>query len=67
MKVGKDSIFKIEARTLLESLLISWRKGYWHLEVKCDNTLLVELILAGGATNSHFTKMRLIHHLLSRN
>ncbi|MBA0641479.1 hypothetical protein Goklo_026021, partial [Gossypium klotzschianum] len=28
MKLRNDSIFKIEARALLEGLLISWRKGY---------------------------------------
>ncbi|MBA0705500.1 hypothetical protein Golax_017691, partial [Gossypium laxum] len=64
---GNDSIFKIEARTFLEGLLISWRKGYRQLEVECDNAILVELILAGRAADSHLTEMRLIHHLLSWN
>ncbi|KAK5795011.1 hypothetical protein PVK06_036265 [Gossypium arboreum] len=67
MKLGKDSIFKIEAKALLEGLLISWRKSYQQLEVECDNALLVELILAGGVAYSHLTEMYLIHHLLSRN
>ncbi|MBA0550050.1 hypothetical protein Golob_021030 [Gossypium lobatum] len=67
MKLGKDSIFKIKARALLKGLLISWRKGFRQLEVGCDNALLVELILAGRAADSHLTEMRLIHHLLSRN
>ncbi|KAH1130237.1 hypothetical protein J1N35_001615, partial [Gossypium stocksii] len=32
MKLGNDSIFKIEAGALLEGLLISWRKDYRQLE-----------------------------------
>ncbi|MBA0665115.1 hypothetical protein Goklo_005024 [Gossypium klotzschianum] len=67
VQLGNVSIFKIEVRALLEGLLISWRIGYQQLEVECDNALLVELILAGGAVDSHLTEMCLIHHLLSRN
>lgn len=50
MKLGNDSIFKIEGIALLEGLLISWRKSHRQLEVECDNALLVELILACGVT-----------------
>ncbi|MBA0848931.1 hypothetical protein Goshw_008843 [Gossypium schwendimanii] len=67
MKLGNDLIFKIKVRALLKGLLISWRKGYRQLEVECDNALLVELILAGRAADSHLTEMCLIHHLVSRN
>ncbi|MBA0717242.1 hypothetical protein Golax_005078 [Gossypium laxum] len=33
MQLGNDSIFKIEARAILKSLLLSWGKGYRQLEV----------------------------------
>ncbi|MBA0765874.1 hypothetical protein Gotri_014988 [Gossypium trilobum] len=45
-------MFQIEARVMLEGLHLAWNKGFWKLELECDNTLLIEIILAGGAVNS---------------
>ncbi|MBA0770378.1 hypothetical protein Gotri_019027, partial [Gossypium trilobum] len=35
-----------------------------ELELECDNALLIEIILAGGAANSKLTELRLIHNML---
>ncbi|MBA0808869.1 hypothetical protein Gohar_024573, partial [Gossypium harknessii] len=67
MKIGKDTIFKVESRALLEGLIIAWETGCRQLELECDNALLVEKLLVGGAANSRIPELRLIHQLLSRN
>ncbi|KAH1080642.1 hypothetical protein J1N35_020403 [Gossypium stocksii] len=36
-------------RVVLKDLRLVWDKGFWQLELKCDNTLLVETILVGGS------------------
>lgn len=46
MFMGTDSIFKIEVRTMLEGLLLTWEKGYKQVQVESDNALLVNLLLA---------------------
>ncbi|MBA0744241.1 hypothetical protein Gogos_006876 [Gossypium gossypioides] len=33
---------------MLEGLFLTWDKGFREVEVECDNTLLVELLLYGG-------------------
>ncbi|MBA0727900.1 hypothetical protein Golax_000848, partial [Gossypium laxum] len=53
----KDVIFKIEARAILEGLCLAWEKGFRHLELECDNAFLVNMSLAGGATDG----IRFIH------
>ncbi|MBA0755525.1 hypothetical protein Gogos_021086 [Gossypium gossypioides] len=45
MVLGKDEVFKIEARSMLERLHLLWDKGYRQVELECDNTFLVEIIL----------------------
>ncbi|KAA3481205.1 putative (S)-N-methylcoclaurine 3'-hydroxylase isozyme 2 [Gossypium australe] len=52
--IGKDTIFNIEARVVLQGLQIAWENKYRKLELEYDNTLLVESILAGGTTNNKF-------------
>ncbi|MBA0674282.1 hypothetical protein Goari_015888 [Gossypium aridum] len=37
---------------MLEGLHLAWNKGFRKLELACDNALLVEIILAGGTTDS---------------
>ncbi|MBA0855139.1 hypothetical protein Goshw_009665, partial [Gossypium schwendimanii] len=51
---------------MLEGLHLAWNKGFWKLELECDDTLLIEIILAGGAVNSRLTELRLIHYMLIR-
>ncbi|KAK5836378.1 hypothetical protein PVK06_012165 [Gossypium arboreum] len=64
MVLGKDEMFKIEARSMLERLHLLWDKGYRQVELECDNTLLVEIMLVGGDIDSHFMELRAIHKLI---
>ncbi|KAK5835270.1 hypothetical protein PVK06_010957 [Gossypium arboreum] len=43
----------------------NWLCGFARglLEFKCDNALLVETLLVGGAVNSKMLELRLIHQL----
>ncbi|MBA0762820.1 hypothetical protein Gotri_012384 [Gossypium trilobum] len=36
------------------------------LKFECDNTLLIEIILASGVADSRLTELRLIHNMLIR-
>ncbi|MFQ6625417.1 hypothetical protein Gotur_026630 [Gossypium turneri] len=67
MRIGKESIFRIEARAMLEGLRIAWDMGFRQIELKCDNALLLELLLAGWHTDSRLVELRLVRQLLSRN
>ncbi|MBA0879945.1 hypothetical protein Goshw_023129 [Gossypium schwendimanii] len=67
MVLGKDKVFGIEARSMLEGLRLLWDKGYPEVELECDNALLVEIILAGEALDCHFMELRAIHKLIQRN
>lgn len=62
-----DTIFKVEARAILECLNFARDKGFRQLEFECDNALLVETILDGGAADSNMTELRLIYRLLNQN
>ncbi|KAH1039618.1 hypothetical protein J1N35_041361 [Gossypium stocksii] len=62
--LGKDEVFKIETRSMLERLHLLWDKGCRQVELECDNTVLVEIILVGEAIDSHFTELRAIHKLI---
>ncbi|KAK5825353.1 hypothetical protein PVK06_020177 [Gossypium arboreum] len=48
---------------MLEGLHLAWDKGFLKLELECDNGLLVETILAEGATDSRMTELRLLHSM----
>lgn len=67
MMIGKDTIFRIEARSVLEGLRVAWEKGFRQLDLECDNALMVESFLAGGVANSRMMELCLIHQLLCRN
>ncbi|MBA0756734.1 hypothetical protein Gogos_021802, partial [Gossypium gossypioides] len=43
--LGKEAIFKIETRAILEGLCLAWKKGIHQLEVESDNVLLIETIV----------------------
>ncbi|MBA0576018.1 hypothetical protein Golob_000056, partial [Gossypium lobatum] len=43
-----------------------WDKGFRKVEVKCDNALLVELLLFGGGASSSLVELRLLHQFLHR-
>lgn len=45
MTLGKDEVFRIEARPMLEGLRLAWDKGYRQVELELDNALLLELLL----------------------
>ncbi|MBA0596587.1 hypothetical protein Gorai_013402, partial [Gossypium raimondii] len=66
MSFDKKLAFKVEIRAMLEGLFITWEKGLRKVEVECDNTLLIELILSGGGANSSLVELRLLHQLLRR-
>ncbi|KAH1090172.1 hypothetical protein J1N35_017429 [Gossypium stocksii] len=57
MTISRDTIFKIETRSVLEGLCVAWEKNFRKIELECDNTLLVESLLAGGAANSKLTEL----------
>lgn len=67
MTVGKDSIFKIEARAVLEGLRMAWERRFKQLDVECGNAILVQTILACKIVNSRMMELQLIHVLLNRN
>ncbi|MBA0796054.1 hypothetical protein Gohar_006854 [Gossypium harknessii] len=46
MILGRDEVFRIEARSMLKGLCLTWEKGYRQVELESDNALLVELILS---------------------
>ncbi|KAK5840961.1 hypothetical protein PVK06_009869 [Gossypium arboreum] len=63
MSIGGGPIFQVEARAVIEGLQLAWNKEFWKLELECDNTLLVEIILTGGAADSRLMELQLIHHV----
>lgn len=67
MRIGKKSIFKIEAWAMLEGLRIAWDKGFTQIELECDNALLVELLLAGWHADNRLVELSLAPQLLSKN
>lgn len=66
MIIGEVTIFQVEERTMLEGLHLTWDKEFRKLELECDNGLLVETILAGGAADSRRTELRWLHSMLIR-
>ncbi|MBA0818742.1 hypothetical protein Gohar_019516, partial [Gossypium harknessii] len=61
-----DIDFKIEVKFVLEDLRLAWERGFRQVELECDNALLVETLLVGGATNSRMVELELIYGLLYR-
>ncbi|KAK5837210.1 hypothetical protein PVK06_013020 [Gossypium arboreum] len=66
-RVGKDSIFRVEAIAILEELSIAWERNFRQIDVECDNALLVETILSGGVASTKMMQLCLIHQLLTQN
>ncbi|KAK5803284.1 hypothetical protein PVK06_030929 [Gossypium arboreum] len=66
LAVVKKTIFRAEARTMLEGFRIAWEKGFRQLELEYDNALLVETLLAGRVTNSSLVELRLINCIFRR-
>ncbi|KAH1055712.1 hypothetical protein J1N35_033777, partial [Gossypium stocksii] len=64
--LGKETIFKIKARAILEGLRLAWEKGIRQLKVKSDNDLLIETIVEGGAADSQIMELRGIHQMVRR-
>ncbi|MBA0705725.1 hypothetical protein Golax_017898 [Gossypium laxum] len=64
MLLGKDTIFKIEARAILESFCLAWEKGIRQLEIESDNALLIETIVEGGAADCQMMELRGIHQMV---
>ncbi|KAH1122985.1 hypothetical protein J1N35_006145 [Gossypium stocksii] len=67
IRTGNDILFKVESRSVLEGLVIVWNIGFRPPELECDNALLVETPLIGGAVNSRMLKLYLIRYLLCHN
>ncbi|KAH1115585.1 hypothetical protein J1N35_008963 [Gossypium stocksii] len=67
MTLGKEEVFRTEARSMLEELRLALDKGYRQVELESDNALLVELMLAGNSTASHIVELCAIHKILHRN
>lgn len=61
-----DSMFKVEARALLEGLLLAWDKGFKKVIAKCDNSLLVDLLSSIGGADSGLVEVWLLHQILHR-
>ncbi|MBA0795705.1 hypothetical protein Gohar_006547 [Gossypium harknessii] len=66
MTIGEGTMFQVEARAVLKGLHLAWDKGFQKLKFECDNTLLIEIILATCAADSRLTELRLIHNMLIR-
>lgn len=67
MRIEKDRIFKVETRAFLEGLQITWEfGGYRYLELKCDNAMVVELILTGDVAVNKMIKLQSIDQVLKR-
>ncbi|MBA0811279.1 hypothetical protein Gohar_003200 [Gossypium harknessii] len=64
MRFGKERIFKVEVRAILEGLQIAWEAGYRNLDLECDNAMVVESILAERIVVNRMTKLQLIDHIL---
>ncbi|MBA0760930.1 hypothetical protein Gotri_023642, partial [Gossypium trilobum] len=67
LKVNKKTIFRIEARAIIEGLRIALEKSYRQLEMECDNALLIEFVLTGNAVSSNLAELCLINGYLRKN
>lgn len=65
--MGSESIFKVEARAMLEGLFLAWDKCYRKIKVDCDNALLVDLLNSGRGTSNNLVEVRLLHQVLRLN
>ncbi|MBA0729462.1 hypothetical protein Golax_023413, partial [Gossypium laxum] len=55
--LGKEAIFKIETRAILEGLRLAWKKGIHQLEVESDNVCFRHLPRTHKAIVDHMAKV----------
>ncbi|KAK5812352.1 uncharacterized protein LOC108458715 [Gossypium arboreum] len=67
MSLGKDEVFRIEARFMLEGLQVAWDKSDRQFELESDNVLLVELIIVNNSIDNLIIELRAIHKLTQMN
>lgn len=63
LSFGLAPIFQVEARAMY-GLWLAWDGGHRRVELECDNSLLVEIILAGGVAASGMVELWLLHDLM---
>ncbi|KAA3474652.1 pyruvate kinase isozyme G, chloroplastic-like [Gossypium australe] len=61
MVTGMDEIFRTEAQAIVEGMKLAWLEGYKHVEINCDNAMLIDTISNGFASISNIVEVRLIH------
>ncbi|KAH1083308.1 hypothetical protein J1N35_023069, partial [Gossypium stocksii] len=57
LKVGGSSVFQVEARAFFKGLQIMWDSGFRQVELKSDNTLLIEIICNGSPLDNNLLEM----------
>ncbi|MFQ6666122.1 hypothetical protein Gotur_032598 [Gossypium turneri] len=65
MVTGMTKVFQVEARAVVEGLKLAWMKCYKHVEINCDNALLIDTICNGFGSISNIrdvTPLTRIHH-----
>lgn len=65
-QLEKVQYFKWKQGQYLMGFALAWDKGFQKLDLECDNALLIEIILVGGAADSRQIELRLIHNMLIR-
>ncbi|MBA0818343.1 hypothetical protein Gohar_025504, partial [Gossypium harknessii] len=53
MVTGMTKVFQVEARAVVEGLKLAWMKCYKHVEINCDNALLIDTICNGFGSISN--------------
>lgn len=61
MTIGRDTIFNIEIRFVLEELCVVWEKYFRQIKLGCDNVFLVKSLLIGGAAYNKLAELQLRH------
>ncbi|MBA0740174.1 hypothetical protein Gogos_013395 [Gossypium gossypioides] len=57
MVIGMTEVFQVEARAVVEGLKLAWMKCYKHVEINCDNALLIDTICNGFGSISNIRKV----------
>ncbi|MBA0550727.1 hypothetical protein Golob_021649, partial [Gossypium lobatum] len=53
-------------KALYERLKFAWDLGFHNIEVESDNCLQIDIVSSGGAVDSGFTELRLVHEMCER-
>ncbi|MFQ6622190.1 hypothetical protein Gotur_001878 [Gossypium turneri] len=59
-------VFQTETKALYERLKFAWDLGFHNIEVESDNALQIDIDSSGGAVDSGFTELRLVHEMCKR-